>query len=183
MGLIKLPSSNNLQVLQYFWAVVQCSFCNDRWKGKPDQEKKYSWTSPLTTATLGAEESDHCREVAVVERFKWESMYGLSVCLSVCLSFSGGSTEPQVYIARRRPWKCYMYMNELSREITEFHPQTKNNKLWHSPLLAYHSHIFLLMCLFNDERKSNCAPRRLSWQYNPYFTRSFEGLHPHNVLC
>ena len=59
----------------------------------------------------------------------------------------------------------------------------KNNKLWHSPLLAYHSHIFLLMCLFNDERKSNRALRRLSWQYNPYFTRSFEGSHPHNVWC
>ena len=85
VGLVKLPSSNNLQVLQYFWAVVQCSFCNDRWKGKAQQEKKYSWTSPLTTATLGTEESDHCREVAVVERLKWESMYGLSVCLSVCL--------------------------------------------------------------------------------------------------
>lgn len=50
-------------------------------------------------------------------------MYGLSVCLSV----SGGSTEPQVYIAQRLPWKCYMYMYvrvELCREKTEFHPQT-----------------------------------------------------------
>ena len=48
-------------------------------------------------------------------------------CLSVCLSVSGGLTEPQVYIAQRLPWKCYMYMKvhvELSYEITEFHPQT-----------------------------------------------------------
>ena len=70
VGLVKLPSSNNLQVLQYFWAVVQCSFCNDRWKGKAQQEEKYSWTSPLTMATLGAEESGSCREVAIVDRFK-----------------------------------------------------------------------------------------------------------------
>ena len=27
---------------------------------------------------MGTEESDHCRKVAVVERFKKESMYGLS---------------------------------------------------------------------------------------------------------
>jgi len=31
-----------------------------------------------TTATLGTEESGCCREVAAVERFKQESMYGLS---------------------------------------------------------------------------------------------------------
>ena len=31
-----------------------------------------------TTVTLGTEESGHCREVAVVERLKQESMYGLS---------------------------------------------------------------------------------------------------------
>ena len=30
------------------------------------------------TVTLGTEESGHCREVAVVERLKQESMYGLS---------------------------------------------------------------------------------------------------------
>jgi len=30
------------------------------------------------TATLGAEENGHCREVAIGERFKQESMYGLS---------------------------------------------------------------------------------------------------------
>ena len=30
------------------------------------------------TATLGTEESFHCREVAVVDRLKQESMYGLS---------------------------------------------------------------------------------------------------------
>ena len=29
-------------------------------------------------ATLGTEENGHCREVAVVERFKQESMHGLS---------------------------------------------------------------------------------------------------------
>ena len=31
-----------------------------------------------TTATLGAVESGLCRQVAVVERFKRETMYGLS---------------------------------------------------------------------------------------------------------
>ena len=30
-----------------------------------------------TTATLGTEERGHCKEVAVVERLKQESMYGL----------------------------------------------------------------------------------------------------------
>ena len=29
-------------------------------------------------ATLGTEENGHCREVAVVERFKQESVHGLS---------------------------------------------------------------------------------------------------------
>ena len=29
-------------------------------------------------ATLGTEESGHCRQVAIVERFKQGSMYGLS---------------------------------------------------------------------------------------------------------
>ena len=123
VGLVKLPSSNNLQVLQYFWAVVQCSFCNDRWKGKAQQEKKINtvellhWQQPPWGQ----------KKVTTVER--WLLLRGLNEsqcmdCLSVCLSFSGGSTEPQVYIARRLPWKCYMYMNELSHEITEFHPQT-----------------------------------------------------------
>ena len=32
----------------------------------------------FATVTLGTEESGHCREVAVVERLKQESMYGLS---------------------------------------------------------------------------------------------------------
>ena len=31
-----------------------------------------------TTANLGTEESDRCGEVAIVERFKQETMYGLS---------------------------------------------------------------------------------------------------------
>ena len=31
-----------------------------------------------TTATLGTEESGHCKEVAVIERWKEEWMYGLS---------------------------------------------------------------------------------------------------------
>ena len=35
-----------------------------------------------TTATLGIEESGCCREVAIVERFKQESMYGLSAIKS-----------------------------------------------------------------------------------------------------
>ena len=39
---------------------------------------------PLHNGHLGAEESKHCREVAVVERFKQESMYGLSSLKSGC---------------------------------------------------------------------------------------------------
>ena len=34
MGTIELLASNNLQVLQHFWTMVQCTFCNDWWKGK-----------------------------------------------------------------------------------------------------------------------------------------------------
>ena len=34
--------------------------------------------NPSTTDTLGTEESGRCRQVAVVERFKQEPMYGLS---------------------------------------------------------------------------------------------------------
>ena len=32
-----------------------------------------------TMATVGTEESGHCKEVAVLERFKQESMYGFFV--------------------------------------------------------------------------------------------------------
>ena len=51
-----------------------------------------------TMATLGTRESCHCREVAIVERFKWESMSRLSAIKSGCcrevveVAISGGST-------------------------------------------------------------------------------------------
>ena len=35
-----------------------------------------------TTATLGTEEIGHCREVAIVESFKLQSMHGLSTIKS-----------------------------------------------------------------------------------------------------
>ena len=37
-----------------------------------------------TPATLGTEESGHCREATGVERFEQESMYGLSTQKSGC---------------------------------------------------------------------------------------------------
>ena len=44
----------------------------------PDKSVRGSTVSELSsTATLGTKESDHCREVGVVERVKQESMYGL----------------------------------------------------------------------------------------------------------
>jgi len=44
----------------------------------PDKCVRGSTVSELSTkATLGTKESDHCREVGVVERVKQESMYGL----------------------------------------------------------------------------------------------------------
>ena len=40
---------------------------------------KYSRSSLSTTATLGTEESGPCKEAAIVQRFKKESMYGVFV--------------------------------------------------------------------------------------------------------
>ena len=51
-------------------------------KGKGAVPASWVWwpiqLSLSTTATLGTEESGRCREVAAVERFKQESMYGMS---------------------------------------------------------------------------------------------------------
>ena len=49
--------------------------------------------SLYTKATVGTEESGHCREVAGVERCKKESMYELSVRE---VAVSGGSTVPLI---------------------------------------------------------------------------------------
>ena len=43
------------------------------------KQNDYSWTQNLfATVTLGTEESGRCGEMTVVERFKRQSMYGLS---------------------------------------------------------------------------------------------------------
>ena len=68
------------------------------WSSQP-QRNQFLQLNLSTTAILETEESRRCKEVAVVDRFKQESMYGLSAKkVAVVERWSYALVEVRLYI-------------------------------------------------------------------------------------